>query len=135
MITITNPRGVRAAWPDGLFDFVCMGAHTLGGSYIAQADRSLLVVRALKRWPDTPLVEMVDRVMMVLDTIETGGRTALAMLADRHIDTLVVETLFWPVICASTLRPLNAAELTRLQEAIKAAGIEPSVFGLDNGGG
>lgn len=129
---ITNPRGVRASWEEGLFDALCLSVHTLGGGEpLNTADRVTLVVRALKLWPDHAVQVMVDRVLMVEDTAAAGGRdTLIAMLAERDQDKLLVDALFRPILLASTLRQYDEAEVARLVDAIHAAGVEPHLFGL-----
>lgn len=132
MPRITSPRGVRAAWDDGLFDALVMSAHMMaGGAPLTHSDRTILTVAALKYWPDHSIPTMVGRVLIVEDTITRGSRgTALAMLAERDPDTQLLDALFRPVLFASTLRKLSEDEVDRLEAAVTAAGIDPPIFGL-----
>lgn len=126
---ITNARGVRTAWGD-MLDGLLLSVHGLGGGeQLSLADRTILTVRALRFWPDTTVTTMVDRVLTVEDTI-AARPGALAMLADRNADTLLVDSLLRPVIFASTVRTYGPAEVARLVEGVAAAGVAPAVFGL-----
>jgi hypothetical protein len=132
MPVIFNPRGPRAAWDEGSFDAIVMAAHAMGGGErLSRADATALTVGALKFWPHNSVVGMVDRVMLVDETIASGGRgTALALLMERDFDAQLIHTLWRPVLFASTLRDFNDGETRRLVEAVRAAGVDPAKYGL-----
>lgn len=127
-ILITNARGNREAWGP-MFDGLLMGVHALSrGGALSDADRVLLVVHALKVWPDHAVTTMVDRVMTIETT--TAERSALDLLPDRHVDALAADAILRPVIFASTVREMVEDEVSRLVACIRAVGVLPSTFGL-----
>lgn len=128
---ITNIRGARDAWGE-LLDALALGFHTFAaGGILTNADRVLLVVQALKFWPDNSVRTMVDRVEVVEQTAAAADAGALAILADRDHGIQTVSSLLRPIICVSAVRPFEGEEIPRLCAAIRAAGEEPVRFGLD----
>lgn len=129
--TITNVRGARDAWGE-LLDALAIGFHTFANDgTLSNADRVLLVVQALKFWPDNSVRTMVDRVEIVEQTADATDAGALAILADRDHGIQTVSSLLRPIICVSAVRSLVGEEIPRLCAAIRTAGEDPVRFGLD----
>lgn len=128
---VSDPRGVRRAWADGLFDAICLSVYALAGrDGLSDEDRVAIVVAALKTWPDHAITTIVDRVMLVEDAARVHLGTLKSMLTLRDSNTRQADALLQPALFATSIRSIADHELARLADAVRATGVDPCCLGL-----